>query len=123
MKNLKSFNEFVNESIVNEGYAKKSGWPATDWMDEGDDPAEEVCFTVARELKVPVEDLKILDSDGSPENEFLAAREGFKKGPANNFNVRSAGRNSILLVNKKAGIAYFSSYSGEAYLFTDKSNF
>lgn len=118
MKNVKSFNEFVNEGRV----SISAGELVADWAE---DETLDMYKTAAKELGVNVNSLKQLDSEMDGDSkEYDAAVKAFNAGKTEDIKLPGAGvAGPFLTINKKTGVAHYAEQGLDAYLFTDKSKF
>jgi hypothetical protein len=118
MKNVKSFNEFVNEGRV----SSSAGELVADWA-EGE--TLDMYNIAAKALGIYINSLKQLDSEmDEGSKEYDAAVKAFNAGKTEDIKLPGAGvAGPFLTVNKKNGIAHYAEQGLDAYLFSDKSNF
>jgi hypothetical protein len=130
MKNLQTFNEFVNES-----YANKSGKDIMDFKPNS--IMLSYIEIIAKALGVKANDMKIIGSgfgehftDGPAlwdftTPEYNSADLAFKKGTSKDIKLPKSKvpEGPYAMVNKRAGIARYEEEGFTAYFFTDKSKF
>lgn len=118
MKNLKTFNEFVNEGRI----SSSKGNLVSDWA-EGE--ILDMYKTAAKALGVNINSLKQLDSEMDEDSkEFKAAAKAFATGKFEEIKLPGASIGGpFLYVNKKNGVAKYEEQGIEVYLFSNKSNF
>ncbi len=124
MKNLQTFSEFVNESTINEAYAKKADQFIMDYEPDSDTLLN--IKAVAKALGVNIKDLKQIDSEMHSETpEYSAAEKAFSKGTSKSIDLPNGSTMSgpFVYVNKQTGVAKYEEQGFTAYMFTDKSKF
>ncbi len=126
MKNIQTFNEFVNESnkSINEGIAKKVGEFVMD--NEPDSDTLTNIKAIAKDLKINIDDLKQIDSEMHYKTPEYSAVEGaFSKGSSKSIDLPNGSSMSgpFVYVNKQTGIAKYEEQGFTAYMFSDKSKF
>jgi len=119
MKNLQTFNEFVNEA-----YANKAGEFVMDFEPDSDTLLN--IKAVAKALGVNHTDLKQIDSEMHYETpEYSAVEAAFSKGSSKSIDLPNGSSMSgpFVNINKRAEIARYEEQGFTAYMFTDKSKF
>ncbi|MBC8429797.1 MAG: hypothetical protein H8D92_00210 [Pelagibacteraceae bacterium] len=131
MKNLQSFNEFVNESeVVNEASNWKKGESVSVMFTNGhdeytDDLTSDIDYVMydaaAAALGCTVDDLSQFSSEDDKDKEFDAAKNAFDKGSSTDIKLDGAGMSGpFLYANKKAGICKYEEQGFEAYIYNWK---
>jgi hypothetical protein len=132
MKNLKSFDEFINESKLNEGFLAKKAFDLYDTVDiiisEFDDKEvieiHEFCCELLGE---DPSNVCRLDSETDHENNVLyqayeAMDKKFRGAPVKNL-PKSIGNGQSISHDDKLGVVRYDDYGFVAYFFTSNSNF
>ena len=109
MKNLQSFNEFVNESeVVNEAKKWKAGESVIHTAYGQDKYTDEMYDDAATALGCTVDDLSQFSSEDDNEKAFDAAEKAFNKGSSKEIKLDGAGMSGpFLYANQKAGICKY----------------
>tara|TARA_R110002153_G_scaffold224882_1_gene377561 strand:- start:153 stop:527 length:375 start_codon:yes stop_codon:yes gene_type:complete len=124
MKNVHSFNEFINESTITEAYANKAGEFV---MDSEPDPDTLLNIkATAKALGIDINNMKQIDSEIHDESsEYSAVEKAFLKGKSESIDLPNGSSMSgpFVYVNKRTGIAKYEEQGFTAYLFSEKSKF
>jgi len=119
MKNVQSFNEFVNESeVVNEAKNWKAGDSVIHTAYGFDKYTDEMYDEAAKALGCNVDDLSQFSSEDDNEKAFDAAEKAFNKGSSKEIKLSDAGMSGpFLYANQKAGICKYEEQGIEAYVY------
>ena len=126
MKNVQSFNEFVNESeVVNEASNWKKGDSVIHVHYGHDRYTDEMYDAAANALGCTVDDLSQFTSEDDNDKAFDAAEKAFNKGSSTDIKLDGASVGGPFLVaNKKAGICRYDDHGMTAFIYNwDKARF
>ena len=119
MKNVQTFNEFVNESeVVNEASNWKKGESVIHVNYGHDEDTDAMYNAAAKALGCTVDDLSQFSSEDDNEKAFDAAEKAFNKGSSKEIKLSDAGMSGpFLYANQKAGICKYEEQGFEAYVY------
>ncbi len=124
MKNVQTFNEFVNESkIVNEGKLANDGESIAELQAEfgEDDGMDQIYDTICKALKCSIGDLYQVHTEMDDSDAYEAAEMEFQSGPSKPLKVEgSSVGGPFLSVNTKAGICQFDDYGMTSFIYNKK---
>ena len=119
MKNVQSFNEFVNESeVINEASNWKKGDSVVHVHYGHDKYTDEMYDAAANALGCTVDDLAQFTSEDDDSKAYDAAEKSFNKGSQQDIKLDGQGIGGPFLVaNKKAGICRYDDHGFTAFIY------
>ena len=126
MKNLQTFNQFINESELNEAKNWKKGDSVEHTVyGQTDKHTDAIYDAAAKALGCTVSDLSQFTSEDDNGVGYEAAEEAFMKGSYQEIKLKDSGMSGpFLSANKKAGICRLEEQGFGAYIYNwEKARF